>query len=67
VVNWNLRLSRQFSLPAGRFAVSADVLNVTNAGQRIEEDDLSGPSFNLRLPVALQAPRSVRLGFRYEF
>ena len=67
VINWNLRLSRQFRLTVGRFAVSADVLNVTNAGQRFQEDDLSGPSFNLRLPVSIQPPRSVRVGFRYEF
>jgi hypothetical protein len=67
LINWNLRLSRQFGLPVGKFAVSADVLNVTNAGQRLQEDDLSGPSFNLRLPVAIQPPRLVRLGFRYEF
>ena len=66
-INWNLRLSRQFGLPVGRFAVSADILNVTNAGQRLQEDDLSGPSFNLRLPVAIQPPRFVRIGFRYEF
>jgi hypothetical protein len=62
-INWNVRLSRQF----GRFAVSADILNVTNAGQRLQENDLSGPSFNLRLPVSIQPPRLVRVGFRYEF
>ncbi len=67
VINWDLRLSRQFVLPAGRFAVWIDVLNVTNAGQRIQENDLSGPTFNLRLPVAIQPPRLVRLGLRYEF
>ena len=42
-------------------------INVTNAGQRLQEDDLSGPSFNLRLPVAIQPPRSAVIGFRYEF
>ena len=67
VINWNLRLSRQFGLPVGRFAVWADVLNLTNAGQKLQENDLSGPSFNLRLPVAIQPPRFVRIGFRYEF
>jgi hypothetical protein len=67
VINWDLRLSRQFELPVGRFAVSADVLNVTNSGQRLQEDDLSGPSFNLRLPVSIQPPRLVRVGFQYEF
>jgi hypothetical protein len=67
VINLNLRLSRQFGLSVGRFTVLADLLNVAEAGQRLQEDDLSGPSFNLRLPVAIQPPRFVRMGFRYEF
>jgi hypothetical protein len=33
----------------------------------MQENDLSGPSFNLRLPVAIQPPRLVRVGFQYEF
>jgi hypothetical protein len=67
VINWNLRISRQFELPIGRLAATTDLLNVTNAGERLQENDISGPSFNLRLPVAIQAPRFVRIGFRYEF
>jgi hypothetical protein len=67
VANWNLRLSRKFVAAAGGFTVSADIFNLTNSAQRLQEDDLSGPSFNLRLPVAIQPPRSVRIGFRYEF
>jgi hypothetical protein len=67
VINWNLRISREFGLPIGRFAVGADILNVTNAGQRLQEDDLSGASFNLRLPVSIQPPRFLRIGLRYEF
>ncbi len=47
--------------------ISADILNVTNAAQRLQEDDLSGPSFNLRLPVEIQPSRFVRIGFRYQF
>jgi hypothetical protein len=66
-INWNLRLSRQYVFPVGRFAVLADILNVTNAAQRLQEDDLSGPSFNLRLPVEIQPSRFVRIGFRYQF
>jgi hypothetical protein len=66
-INWNLRLSREFAIKAGRVRVSADVLNVTNAAQRLQENDLSSPSFNLRLPVAIQPPRFLRIGFRYEF
>jgi hypothetical protein len=66
-INWNLRLRREFPLPAGRIAAALDILNVTNAGQRIQERDLSGPSFNQRLPVAIQPPRLARIDIRYEF
>jgi hypothetical protein len=62
-IDWNLRLSREFRC----LRVSADIFNVTNTGQQLQENDLSGPSFNLRLPVAIQPSRFVRLGFRYEF
>jgi hypothetical protein len=67
VVNWNLRISRQLKLPFGRLTVAADLINVINAGQRVQENDLSGPSFNQRLPVAIQPPRFLRMGLRYEF
>jgi hypothetical protein len=66
-IDWNLRLSREFALPSGRLAALVDVLNVTNGNQRLQENDLSGTSFNLRLPVALEPPRFVRLGLRYDF
>ena len=67
VTNWNLRLSRRFALPIGRLTASADLLNATNAGHNLQESDLSGPSFNQRLPVAIQPPRFVRMELRYEF
>ncbi|HUI82315.1 MAG TPA: hypothetical protein VLY24_30540 [Bryobacteraceae bacterium] len=67
VTNWNLRARRQFRVPFGRITAIADLMNVTNAGHRIQESDLSGPEFNLRLPVALQAARQARVGFRVEF
>ncbi|MGA3099489.1 MAG: hypothetical protein ABSF25_23795, partial [Bryobacteraceae bacterium] len=67
VTNWNLRLSRRFALPIGRLTASADLLNATNAGHKLQESDLSGPSFDQRLPVAIQPPRFVRMELRYEF
>lgn len=67
VVNWNLRVSRQFAMPFGVLAATADALNVSNAGQQLQQEDITGTSFNLRLPVAIQAPRFLRLGLRYEF
>ena len=53
-LNWNLRMSRQFELPGFTLILTADLMNVTNAGQHLQENDLLGPSFNLRLPVAIQ-------------
>lgn len=67
VINWNLRLSRQFPLSFGRLAATLDLLNVTNGGQHLQENDLTGPLFNQRLPVAIQPPRFVRLGLRFGF
>jgi len=66
-IDWNLRLSRDFTLPFGTLAVSADLLNVTNSAERLQEEDVSGPSFNLRLPVAIEAPRVLRVGMEYRF
>jgi hypothetical protein len=67
VVNWNIRVQREFPLHSGRITASADVLNVMNAGQQIQQSDLSGTSFNSRLPLAIQPPRFVRLGLAYNF
>jgi hypothetical protein len=67
VFNWNLRAGRDFRLPTGKLTTSADVMNLTNAAHKIQENDLTGPAFNLRLPVAIQAPRMVRLALRWDF
>ena len=67
VANWNLRLTRQFPLPAGRITAAIDIFNVTNAAKRLQESDLSSPAFNLRLPVAIQPPRYARIELRYDF
>jgi hypothetical protein len=61
----NVRLSREFALSHGRMTVWADVLNVTNAGHSVQQDNRSGPSFNLRPPLAIQPPRFARFGFRF--
>jgi hypothetical protein len=66
-INWNLRLARSFRITGGRMRFSADLLNVTNSGNRIQENDVTGLNFNRRLPVAILAPRYIRLGVRYTF
>ncbi len=67
VQNWNLRVSREWPLGAGRIAAIGDVLNVTNENLAIQQSDLTGPTFNLRLPIAIEPPRFVRFEVRYRF
>jgi hypothetical protein len=67
VMNWNLRVKRDFPLRFGSLAAAADIMNLANAGRSVQESDWSGPSFNMRLPVAIQPPRFVRLELRYDF
>ena len=67
VTNWNFRVRREFRLPRGTISAIADVLNLTNGGHAIQEDDRTSPLFTRRLPVAIQAARAARLGFRFDF
>lgn len=67
VANWNLRVSRDFRIGFGSLLANADLMNVTNAGNGIVQSDLTGPQFLLRLPLAIQAARYLRLELRYDF
>jgi hypothetical protein len=63
VQNWNLRLSRDWN----RFTAIADLLNVTNANLAFQQSDITGPSFNLRLPISIEPARFARFELRYRF
>jgi len=65
VADWNLRIVRSVHILRRTFKTAVDILNVTNAGHRIQEEDITGPLFNL--PVAIQEPRLIRLGIEYQF
>ncbi len=67
VMNWNLRVGREFPLRFGSLTAAAVIMNVLNAGRSMQEIDWSGPQFNLRLPLAIQPPRFLRLELRYGF
>jgi hypothetical protein len=67
VINANLRLARQFRLPRGSLDAAVDIFNVANSGYKIQENDVSGTSFNLRLPVEIQPARFARFELRYSF
>lgn len=67
VINANIRLSRQFHLPVGTFDAALDIMNVANSSYKLQENELTGTSFNLRLPVEIQPARAARIQFRYAF
>lgn len=67
VINANLRLAREFRLPRGSLGAAVDLFNAANSAYRIQENDVSGTSFNLRLPVEIQPSRFARLDLRYSF
>ena len=67
VINANLRLARKFRIPAGTFEAALDIMNVANNGYKIQENEITGTSFNLRLPVEIQPARFVRFQLRYTF
>ncbi|HLI86507.1 MAG TPA: hypothetical protein VKV17_21540 [Bryobacteraceae bacterium] len=67
VLNWNLRASRDFEMARGRLTLAADLLNVLNNGDKIVENDLSGPQFNQRTAIAIPSPRTLRLSARWSF
>jgi hypothetical protein len=67
VINGNIRLERKFRLPAGTFDAALDILNVANSGYKLQENEITGTSFNLRLPVEIQPARFARIQLRYTF
>ena len=67
VVNGNLRFERKFRLPVGTLEAVLDILNVANSGYKIQESEITGPSFNLRRPVEIQPARFARIQLHYAF
>jgi hypothetical protein len=67
IVNWNSGLRRTFRTRAGLLTLKLDAMNVLNGASKTQESDTTGTSFNLRLPVAIQAARSLNTGFSLTF
>jgi hypothetical protein len=67
VMNWNVRFSRTFPLRRGHAQVALDILNAANADNRVQEVETSGPTFNRRLPIAIEPARFVRILIKYAF
>ena len=63
----DVRLARDFHLPLGVLTGYADVFNIMNWNSSTEESALTGPDFALRVPLAIEAPRTIRLGIAWKF
>jgi hypothetical protein len=59
------RLEQAFPLAGGRLAFVFDAFNLLNTRNEVEEDPVVSRAF--RASTALQPPRTLRLGLRYEF
>ncbi len=63
----DVRLARDFHLRRGVISGFADVFNLLNVNSNTRELDLTGPALNQRVPIAVEPPRSTRLGVQWKF
>ncbi|HVP54019.1 MAG TPA: carboxypeptidase-like regulatory domain-containing protein [Candidatus Eisenbacteria bacterium] len=63
----DVRLARDFRLSKGMLSAYLDVFNIMNWSSNTQESDLTGPSFLLRVPLAVEAPRTFRFGAAWRF
>ena len=61
------RVAREFALRRGTLSGYLDVSNIQNLNKNTLEADLTGPTFQSRVPLAIQAPRAARLGIEWKF
>ena len=59
------RVEKWFAVGDRRAALRLEVFNLTNLGNEVEENPVTGPDF--RRTTAVQPPRAVRVGFHVEF
>jgi len=61
------RVAREFTLRRGVLSGYIDFFNILNLSKNTLEADLTGPTFESRVPLAIQAPRVARLGIEWRF
>ncbi len=61
----DLGIEKTFPLGDGHIGVRLDVFNLLNTNNNTRENDLSGPDFQARVPLEIEAPRVFRLGMKY--
>ncbi len=63
----DVRVAREFALRRGRLAGYLDFFNILNMNRNTLEADLTGPTFQSRVPLAIEAPRVALLGLEWKF
>jgi outer membrane receptor protein involved in Fe transport len=63
----DVRVSRQFALPRGNLSAYLDFFNLLNLNRNTAEASLTGPLFEMRVPLAVQSPRVAGLGIQWRF
>lgn len=63
----DVRIGRDFALRRGTLSSYLDFFNALNMNRNTLEADLTGPAFESRVPVAVEAPRVGRLGVEWRF
>jgi len=63
----DLRIAREFGVKHGSILLELDSFNLLNLSKDTLESDLTGPIFAKRVPLAIEAPRIIRLGLEWNF
>jgi Carboxypeptidase regulatory-like domain len=63
----DVRVARSFSVKRGNISMDLDFFNLLNLKKDTLEADLTSPTFAKRIPLAIQAPRIIRLGLEWNF
>jgi hypothetical protein len=63
----DLRVARTSSIRRGKISLTLDLFNLLNLNKSTLQADLTSTTFSQRIPLAIQAPRTARLGLQWEF
>ncbi len=63
----DLRVARDFALRRGLVSGYLDCFNCLNMNRNTLETDLTSPTFQSRVPLAVESPRVARLGLEWKF
>jgi hypothetical protein len=63
----DVRLAREWALGPGTLSGYLDCFNCLNMNRNTLEADLTGPTFQSRVPLAIESPRTGRLGVEWNF